>query len=108
VRFYLDEDISDQVAKIARAQGLDILSSHECGRNGLPDEAQLRLAADDGRCFVTRNARDFLRLTVHFLENEWPHVRVLIVSRSLPNDDFAGMAQALVAYAQNCADDLPS
>jgi len=108
VRFYLDEDLSDRVATIARAQGLDVVSSHECGRNGLPDEDQLRLAAEEGRCFVTRNASDFVPLTTRFFENEWPHLGLLIVSASLANDDFAGIARALVAYAQSHPDELPS
>jgi predicted nuclease of predicted toxin-antitoxin system len=107
VRFYLDEDLSGAVARIARAQGLDVISSHECGRNGLPDDEQLRLAAADGRCLVTRNAKDFLALTARFFEEGWPHAGMLIVSSSLPNRDFAGIAAALVTYARRHEDDLP-
>jgi uncharacterized protein (DUF433 family) len=39
VRFYLDEDLSPRAASIARAQGVDVLNSHDCGRNGLADES---------------------------------------------------------------------
>ena len=108
MRFYLDEDLSDEVARIARAQQVDVISSHECGRDGLPDETQLRLAAEEGRCFVTFNRDDFLELTVRFFENGWPHAGVLIVSRSLPRRSFAAIAAALVAYAQRYEGDLPS
>jgi hypothetical protein len=108
VRLYLDEDLSDEIARIARGQQVDVISSHECGRNGLPDETQLRLAAAEGRCLVTRNGRDFLRLTTVFFENGWPHAGVLVVSRSLANADFAGIARALVAYAARYEDDLPA
>lgn len=107
-RLYLDEDLPPKVARLARAQGLDVMSSHECSRNSLPDHEQLRLAASEGRCFVTRNARDCLPLTRRFLENQAPHVGLLIVTRSLPNEDLAGIARALVAYVHSRQGELPS
>ena len=100
MRFYLDEDLSPQIAGIARAQGLDVVSAHECGRNSLSDDQQLRLAADDGRCLVTRNRDDYVQLTVRFFENSWAHAGVLLVPRALRHHDFAGIAAALVAYEQ--------
>lgn len=108
MRFYLDEDLSDRVASIGRARGLDVVSSHECGRDGLADEVQLRLAAEEGRCLVTRNRNHFVLLTVRFFDNQWPHAGILIVSRSLANDDFAGIAGALVGYAHQHESGLPS
>ena len=53
--FFLDEDLSPRIATIAREQGLDVLSTHESGRNGLDDEEQLRFAAQEGRILVTCN-----------------------------------------------------
>lgn len=108
MRFYLDEDLSDRVASIARAQGLDVLSSHECGRDGLSDEAQLSLAGEEGRCLVTRNRNHFVLLTVRFFENQSPHAGVLLVVRSLANDGFAGIATALVSYARRHDAGLPT
>lgn len=108
MRCYLDEDLPARVAALARADGLDVTSSHECGRDRLPDDQQLRLAAQDGRCLVTRNARDFVPLTRLFAERRWPHAGVLIVSRSLPNHAFSRMAQALAAFARAHSDDLPA
>src|SRR5581483_379286 len=100
MRFYLDEDLSDQVARAARAQGLDVVSSHELGRDGWSDDEQLRQAAEEGRCFVTRNRDDFIALTTRCLEHECPHEGVLIVPPSLPNARVAAIVRALVAYAQ--------
>jgi predicted nuclease of predicted toxin-antitoxin system len=105
--FFLDEDQSDETAKLARSQGLDAISSHEIGRNSIDDEEQLRWAAEQGRCLVTRDD-DFVRLTYRFLENHWPHAGVLLVPRSLSNSDFSGIAAALVAYAEQYPDGLPS
>lgn len=99
MRFCLDEDLSPRIADIARNLGLDVLSSHEVGRNGLSDDEQLRLAAEDGRCFVTRNRDDFIALTLTLAQLQQPHAGVLIVSRSLPATDFARIAHALAAYA---------
>ena len=106
MRFYLDEDLSSRVAEIARGLGLDAVSVHERDQHGFPDDQLLRLAALEGRCFVTRNRNDFVRLTVQFFENEWPHTGLLIVSHSLRNDDFAALAHALLTYSQRHPGDM--
>jgi predicted nuclease of predicted toxin-antitoxin system len=98
LKFYLDEDLSAHVAEIARSRGLDVTCSHECGRDGWSDEHQLRIAAEEGRCFVTRNRDDFAMLTVRFLEVGAPHAGVLVVSASLRGSRFMQIALALVRY----------
>jgi hypothetical protein len=98
MRFYLDEDLSDPIARSARGLGLDVTSSHECGRDGLDDEAQLPEAAREGRCLVTRNRADFVALSVRCFERDWPHAGVLLVPASLPGNDFTGIAHALAEY----------
>lgn len=108
MRFLLDEDLSPKLAFIARELGVDVLSSHECGRNGLTDEDQLRLAAEDQRCFVTRNARHLVPLTKRCFEYQSPHAGLLLVPRSLPNDEFSTIARALLAYDQMHKPGLPS
>lgn len=107
MRFYLDEDLPYEVAAIARAQGLDVLSSCECGRNGQRDEEQFALAAAEGRCFVTRNYRDFVPLTMRLLEAQRPHAGLLLVPRSLRNRDRAAIAHALVEYDNRHKGDMP-
>ena len=100
MKFYLDEDISPRVAEIARARcRLDVVSAHEVGRLGMPDAAQLRFAASQGRCVVTRNRDDFIHETVAAFEAQVPHAGVLIVTRSLPNDQLAAIAAALCTSA---------
>lgn len=108
MRFCLDEDLSNRVARLARGLGIDVISSHEVGRDGLSDEEQLRLAAEEGRCFVTRNANHFVLMTVRFFERQWPHAGVLLVPRSFANDGFSGIAGALEAYARRRVAGLPS
>jgi predicted nuclease of predicted toxin-antitoxin system len=99
VRFYLDEDLSPRIAVIARGLGLDVVSAIELGNLGLADEEQLSLAARDGRCVVTQNRADFIRLTVTSFEQQSPHAGVLLVPESLPTDHFAAIARALLDYA---------
>lgn len=100
MKFYLDEDISPRVAEIARGRcQLDVVSAHDVGAQGWADSAQLRFAAEHGRCMVTRNRDDFILETVGAYEAQTPHTGVLILTRNLPNDEFAAIAGALCAYA---------
>ncbi len=108
MRFYLDEDLSSEIAKIARARGLDVVSCHELGRNGLSDERQLRFAAEEGRCLVTRNRDDFEEQTVRFFEMEWSHAGLLIVPPSLPSDRFSLIAAALLDYDRQHPEGVPA
>lgn len=100
LRSLLDEDLSQRTAQLLRSWGIDAISSHECGRDGWRDEAQLRAAAGEGRCLVTRDARHFSPLSRRFFESEWPHAGVLLIPRSIHEDDFVGLARAIAAYAR--------
>jgi len=60
---------------------LEVLSSHDIGRNKISDDDQLRWAAEQDRCLVTRNHKHFVPLTHLFVANRWPHRGVLIVTR---------------------------
>jgi predicted nuclease of predicted toxin-antitoxin system len=100
LKFYLDEDISPRVAEIARGRcQLDVVSAHEVGTHAWTDGAQLRYAAERGRCIVTRNRDDFIRETRSAYEAQSAHAGVLILARSLPNDQFTSIAAALCAYS---------
>jgi predicted nuclease of predicted toxin-antitoxin system len=101
VKFYLDEDLSPRVAEIARGRcGLDVLTARDVGGLSWSDEVQLRIAATNGRCLVTRNRDDFITLTMSAFESQAPHAGLLIVPRSLPNSRFVAIAAALCDVAE--------
>ena len=76
------------------------MTTAEAGRNGTPDDEQLRFAAAMGRCIVTKNVKDFLALPREYERRGLTHAGILLVTRSLPQHDNAGIARALVYYAR--------
>ncbi len=98
MHFYLDEDLSDEVAIRLRQKGLDCTCSHEEGRNHRSDREQLSWAASQGRAMVTRNRDDFVAETLKAFENLEPHAGVLVVPYTMPNNQFSRIANALEAY----------
>jgi hypothetical protein len=108
VRFYLNDDVySPRILRSARQLGLDITGAVESGHSGAPDDTHLAVAASTGRCIVTRNYRDFSRLTQAYAELERPHAGVLFVPPSLSNEMFGAIARALKAYADAHSDGMP-
>ena len=107
MRFYLDEDLPYKAALIAARSGVDVLTTSECGRNGLSDEDQLLFATSLGRVIVTQNYHDFDDLTGRFVAEGRSHVGVLFLPSSISTSDFAGIAAAIVRYEQEHPDGIP-
>ena len=98
LRYLLDEDVHPEAAVAARGLGLDVVSVHEVGRRGRTDYDQLRLAAADGRIFVSRNRDDYITLTVEAFRTGEPHHGVLILPHTLPNTQPGRIARAVAAW----------
>jgi hypothetical protein len=107
IRFYLDEDLSQKIAAIARERGIDAISSHECGQNGDTDEEQLRFVARERRCFETQDFRDLVRITMELQLDNRPHAGVVFVPVSLPHWHFATVADAIIQFAAEHREGLP-
>ena len=99
IQYYLDEDLSSKIAVPARSLGRDIISAHEIGAWAYTDEAQLLLAAREGRGPVSKNDSDYKRITVEFQAQGLPHMGLLIVPKSIGGNEYARIAAALAYYA---------
>lgn len=105
-RFLLDENISQEVAVVARNLGLDVVSIYEIGRDNLEDPAQLELAAVDRRILVTRDRDDFLFLEHESCERDRAHAGILIVSKSVISTRPEPLAYALLDWAERMTEAL--
>jgi predicted nuclease of predicted toxin-antitoxin system len=100
VKYYLDEDLSPKIAELLRKQNIDCISAHEVGMLQASDAEQLKFAARNRRCLLTRNRDDFIRLTVQFFNEHLPHYGLLIIPNTIPGDQFSRIADALACYAR--------
>lgn len=98
MKYYLDEDLSPKIAEILRRHQIDTISAHDVGMQQAADREQLELAVSEGRCFVTRNKNDFIRLAVQFFNEHRPHAGVLIVPHTFSGDKFSLIAGAITKH----------
>jgi predicted nuclease of predicted toxin-antitoxin system len=104
MRFFLDEDLSDRVARIAGNLGLDAHSVHEVNRRNLDDFEHLDYAAEHNMVMVTRNRNDFLALNDEYHATGKPNCGLLIVLPSLPGNQPARIAHRLKEWADEKVD----
>lgn len=106
MKFYLDEDLSPRIAAALRRQGIDAVSTHEPGKARTSDHQQLRFAATERRCLVTRNREDFVRLSREAFENDEPHAGIIICPRSVTGAEIGVITQRLMRIAQRYPEGL--
>jgi predicted nuclease of predicted toxin-antitoxin system len=100
VTFYLDEDLAPQVAARLRKMGLDAVSALEAGNAQLSDRDQLRFAARQGRCLVTRNARHVVLLAQAAIRHPDPHAGIVLCSPRFRGFEIGKIASALMRLAR--------
>ena len=101
MKFLIDEDLSEEIASILRADGVDAVHIRELGLSGAEDQDVLDEAARQERCVVTRNRNDFLMLTEFYFHEGRSHYGVLIVPRSYPGSQPSKIAHAILSLSQN-------
>ncbi|HLZ71900.1 MAG TPA: DUF5615 family PIN-like protein [Dehalococcoidia bacterium] len=101
ISYYLDENLSCEIAALVRKRGIDALCSHECGNDGTTDAEQLAFAAACGCCLVTNDPEDFIGLADEYARSVRQHAGILLLPRSLTPEaaNFDRIAQALARYA---------
>ncbi len=110
MKLYLDEDLSPRVVALLRERGLDATGAHEVAQVGRSDLEQLRHAAREGRCLVTRNVADFLELLRQLINRQESHAGIILVPASFRGHEFAVLAEAIAGcvatYPQGLADQV--
>ncbi len=82
-RLFLDEDVHLALADALRKRGYNATHAAEEKRLGRSDDEQLEFAASQGRCLLTFNVGDFVRLHNAWMKTGREHAG-LIVSKQLP------------------------
>jgi len=105
VRLLLDEHFSPRrIGGRLTAAGHDVLAIAEIpAYAGLPDEQVLELAAAEERVLVTRNAKDFDRITRGWASRERRHAGVLLVW-TRETDEFGSLVAEMLATLEKIGD----
>lgn len=83
VRLFLDEDVHSGLAPALRKRGYDVYHTQELEGKGRSDSEQLAFAAQDQRCLLTFNVKDFVILHNFYVKNGQDHWGI-IVSKQIP------------------------
>lgn len=80
-KLYANENFPVEVVQRLRTLGHDVLTTHDAGRSNqrIEDDAVLRFAITSGRCVITINRKDFIRL--HRSHPEHPGIIVCTENR---------------------------
>jgi predicted nuclease of predicted toxin-antitoxin system len=108
LKFYLDEDLSPRIAEWLRRRDLDAVSAFEVGNVQLSDRDQLAYATREGRCLVTRNARQFVSLSLEAVRQQKPHAGVIVCPPSIRGSEIRIIANRLIQAARQFPDGLGS
>ena len=100
MKFYLDEDLAPQIAVRLRTKGIDAGSALEVGNTQVSDRDQLRCAAQEGRCLVTRNVRHFVVLAQDAIRRQEPHAGIVLCPPSIRGFEITKITAALTRLAR--------
>jgi len=106
VKFYLDADLSPKIAELLRRGGFDAVSALELQKDQSLDREQLDFAAREGRCLVTKNARDFTAISQEAVRRQAPHAGIILCPPSIRGSEFRAIADALARVAERYPGEL--
>jgi Domain of unknown function (DUF5615) len=89
-RFYSNENFLFATVEALRRLGHDVLTTLGAGKTGqaVPDEAVLQFAVSEGRCVLTINRRDFIKLHTKHPD----HTGILVCKF---DTDYQGLAERI-------------
>lgn len=96
-KLYIDEDITDLLARTLRSAGFDAVSAHEVGMRGQSDEEQLDYAIRQSRAFLTCNIKHFPNIAESYYLKGINHYGI-IVSTQL---EFGEMLRRVIFFLEN-------
>ncbi len=76
---YLDEDVSNLVARLLRSRGMDVTTVQEQQMLGKSDPEQLAFTASISRCILTHNRVDYEKLHLQYATNEIEHSGIIVI-----------------------------
>ena len=106
MKVYLDENLSADIARILRQNGVDAVSAHDVGNVQLDDHAQLAHATEDGRAIVTANVVDFLVLAHAAVATNTEHAGIILIPSSFRGDEFKAIAGGIHEVLQQYSEGL--
>lgn len=102
MKLYLDENISQLVAKKLREKGYDVVSVHENHTQSKSDTEQLELAIEEERAIVTYDLVDFTDLAKEYIAKGKSHCGIILVSnKTIPQDNLKKLIVSLEKLLQN-------
>lgn len=107
MRFYLDENLSPEIARMLRRRRIDAVSAHEVGRTRLDDFAALNHATRESRFLVTADVKDFPRIALEATRLNTEHAGIILVPSSYRRDEFTAIVAAIQEMAARYPKGLP-
>lgn len=100
---YLDEDVSNLVARLLRSRGIDVKTVQECQMLGKSDPEQLSYATSINRCILTHNRVDYEKLHLSYLTEKTEHSGIIVVPQKSP---YEIVDRTMVLFDRLTADEL--
>ena len=82
IRLYFDEDAMDSdVVRALRVRGVEVITAHDVGLIGSPDELHLARATENECVLYSFNVSDFMALHVSYLAAERDHGGIVLAQQ---------------------------
>lgn len=96
IKFYLNEDIAPDLAKLLRERGFDAISTYEAGMRGKSDEEQMEFAQQQERAILSCNFHDYLRLAREWFLAGKEHYGVIVSYRQYAGKELGKLLQVVL------------